>query len=89
VNPRGHGQRGFEAGQNGFTAGRVFPHRKESAILVLSRNEGQRIMIGENIVITLVSIHGDKVRLGIDAPPEVSVHREEIWNAIKRDKESK
>jgi len=58
-------------------------------VLVLSRNEGQRIMIGENIVITLVSIHGDKVRLGIDAPPEVSVHREEIWNAIKRDRAAK
>jgi carbon storage regulator len=57
-------------------------------VLVLSRTEGQRIMIGHNaiITVTVVSIGGDKVRVGIEAPPEVPVHREEIWKAIERDR---
>lgn len=60
-------------------------------MLVLTRLEGQRIMIGENAIITVqvVSIQGDKVRIGIEAPPEVAVHREEVWNAIKREREQK
>ncbi len=54
-------------------------------MLVLSRNKGQSIMIGDNIVVTLVDIRGDKVRLGIDAPSEIPVHREEIYEAIKQE----
>ena len=53
-------------------------------MLVLSRQRDESIIIGDNIVITVVDIRGDKVRLGIDAPREVSVHREEVYNAIKR-----
>lgn len=47
-------------------------------MLVLSRHPGERIMIGEDIVITIVDIRGDKVRIGIEAPVEVQVDREEI-----------
>lgn len=54
-------------------------------MLVLSRKLDERIWIGENICITVVDIRGDKVRLGIDAPREVPVHRAEIKEAIDRE----
>ena len=54
-------------------------------MLVLSRHRDESIMIGDNIVITVVDIRGDKVRLGIQAPSDVPVHREEIYQAIQRE----
>jgi len=45
-------------------------------------------MIGDNVVITIVDIRGDKVRLGIKAPQEIPVHREEVYDAIKRENQS-
>lgn len=56
-------------------------------MLVLSRRKEEKIVINDNIVITLVAIRGDLVRLGIEAPPEVPVHRQEIYEAIQRQKE--
>jgi carbon storage regulator len=52
-------------------------------MLVLSRKKNEVIIIGDNIVVTVVSIQGDKVRLGIEAPKDVSVHRREVYDAIK------
>lgn len=52
--------------------------------LVLSRKRDERIRIGKDISVTVFEIRGDKVRLGIDAPPDVSVHRQEVWDAIQR-----
>jgi carbon storage regulator len=52
-------------------------------MLVLSRKRDQQVIIGDGIVITVVEIRGDKVRLGIEAPAEVSVHRKEVYEAIK------
>jgi len=54
-------------------------------MLVLSRHRDESIMIGDNIVITIVDIRGDKVRIGIQAPTNVPVHREEIYEAIQRE----
>ncbi len=54
-------------------------------MLVLSRQRDQTIMIGDNIEITVVDIRGDKVRLGITAPGQISVHRKEVYEAIKRE----
>jgi carbon storage regulator len=54
-------------------------------MLVLSRQRDESIIIGDNIVITVVDVRGDKVRLGIEAPREVSVHRREIYEAIQRE----
>ena len=54
-------------------------------MLVLSRQRDQTIMIGDDIEITVVDIRGDKVRLGINAPAEVPVHRKEVYDAIKRE----
>jgi len=47
-------------------------------MLVLSRKEKERLMIGENIVVTIVRVSGGKVRLGIEAPADVSIRREEL-----------
>lgn len=54
-------------------------------MLVLSRQRDESIMIGDNIVITVVDVRGDKVRLGIDAPKDIPVHRQEVYEAIKRE----
>lgn len=58
-------------------------------MLVLSRQRDQSIKIGDNIEITIVDIRGEKVRLGIDAPPHVPVHRKEVYDAIKREQAAK
>ena len=55
-------------------------------MLVLSRQRDESIMIGDNIVVTIVDIRGDKVRLGINAPKDVAVHREEIFERIKAER---
>jgi len=52
-------------------------------MLVLSRQRDETIMIGDAVEITIVDIRGDKVRLGINAPPQVAVHRKEVYEAIK------
>ena len=54
-------------------------------MLVLSRQRDQTIMIGDDIEITVVDIRGDKVRLGINAPSQIPVHRKEVYEAIKRE----
>ncbi len=54
-------------------------------MLVLSRQRDESIMIGDNIVVTIVDIRGDKVRLGIEAPTEIPVHRQEVYEAIKKE----
>ena len=54
-------------------------------MLVLSRQRDESIMIGDNIVVTIVDIRGDKVRLGINAPTEIPVHRQEVYEAIQRE----
>ena len=54
-------------------------------MLVLSRHKDETIVIGDDIIITVVEIRGDKVRLGIAAPVEISVHRQEVYEAIQRE----
>ncbi len=54
-------------------------------MLVLSRHRDESIIIGDDIVITVVDIRGDKVRLGINAPVEIPVHRQEVYEAIQRE----
>jgi carbon storage regulator len=55
-------------------------------MLVLSRQRNESMIIGDNIVITIVDIRGDNVRLGIEAPKDVSVHRQEVYDAIQRER---
>ena len=53
-------------------------------MLVLTRRKNESIVIGDNIVVMVVGIQGDKVRLGIQAPKDVAVNRREVYDAIKR-----
>lgn len=54
-------------------------------MLVLSRQRDESIIIGDNVVITVVDVRGDKVKLGIEAPKEIPVHRREVYEAILRE----
>ena len=54
-------------------------------MLVLSRQRDETIIIGDDIEITVVDIRGDKVRLGVSAPKSISVHRKEVYDAIRRE----
>ena len=56
-------------------------------MLVLSRQRDETIMIGDEIEVTVVDVRGDKVRLGINAPTRIAVHRKEVYEAIKRENE--
>ena len=56
-------------------------------MLVLSRHRDECIMIGDDVVVTIVDIRGDKVRLGIDAPQSIPVHRQEVYDAIQRERQ--
>lgn len=53
-------------------------------MLVLSRQRDESVIIGNNIVVTIVDVRGDKVRLGIAAPSQVAVHRQEVYEAINK-----
>ena len=57
-------------------------------MLVLSRKKNESIVIDNDITIVVVEIRGDKVRLGVDAPKEIPVHRQEVFEAIKRNQQN-
>ena len=54
--------------------------------LVLSRREGERIFIGDDIKITVLQIKGNTVRIGLDCPRDLPIHREEVWLRIQEEK---
>jgi carbon storage regulator len=57
-----------------------------SVMLVLSRKKNESIVINDNVVITVIDVRGDKVRIGIEAPRDVTVHRQEVLEAILNEK---
>ena len=59
----------------------------EIRMLILSRRPGESLIIGDNIIINVLGIQGNQVRLGIEAPREVTVHREEIYARIQAEKD--
>ena len=61
---------------------------KGISMLCLARKKNQKILIGDNIVITVVEVSPGKVVIGIDAPADIAVHRQEVWDAIKKENES-
>lgn len=55
-------------------------------MLILTRRVGESLMVGDEIIVTVLGIKGNQVRLGVNAPKEVAVHREEIYQRIQREK---
>lgn len=58
-------------------------------MLILTRRVGETLMIGDKVNVTVLGIKGNQVRIGVDAPKDVAVHREEIYQRIQREKEEK
>jgi len=56
-------------------------------MLILSRRKNESIMVGEEVQIMIVGIHGDQIRVGITAPKSIPVHRKEVYETIHRDKD--
>jgi carbon storage regulator len=55
-------------------------------VLILTRRPGEKIMIGDDVVCTVLGVRGNQVRLGIDAPPQTAVHRKEIYDRIQQER---
>lgn len=58
-------------------------------MLILTRRSGESLMVGDSVKLTVLAIKGNQVRIGIDAPKEVAVHREEIYERIQKEKVEK
>ena len=57
-------------------------------MLILTRRVGETLMIGDDVTVTVLGVKGNQVRIGVNAPRDVAVHREEIYERIKREKEA-
>lgn len=55
-------------------------------MLILTRRVGETIMVGDNVTVTVLDVKGNQVRIGINAPKDVAVHREEIYDRIQRER---
>ncbi len=56
-------------------------------MLILTRRVGEKLIIGDDVIVTILSLKGNQIRVGIDAPREVKVHRQEVFDRIQKEKE--
>ena len=68
--------------------GRVASAVKGGGMLILTRRVGETLMIGDQVTVTVLGVKGNQVRIGINAPKDLAVHREEIFQRIRREKEA-
>lgn len=57
-------------------------------MLILTRRVGETVMIGDEVTVTVLGVKGNQVRVGVNAPKDIAVHREEIYERIKKEEES-
>jgi carbon storage regulator len=81
-----HGQV-YKYSERGVWYDRTLTTAGRHSMLILTRRVGESVMIGDGIAITILDVKGSQVRVGVQAPKEVSVHREEIYDRIKQEQE--
>lgn len=56
-------------------------------MLILTRRVGEKLIIGDDVIVTILSLKGNQIRIGIDAPREIKVHRQEVYERIQKERE--